>query len=173
MRTPKSEAKHQGIEELIQMLQENTRLWRIELGACSTRAVEWQPFRHGHNIGALMLHMADVEGFWMEEIVASRTRDVQELELLRSTDTDPMMGRWPEAHEGWPLDRYYEEQDRIRARTLATLRELPSPDEQFEAHGDALTVRSIVTRLIAHEAYHAGQAMLHKIHHGWGGTEPQ
>lgn len=172
MRNPKTEARNKGIEELIAMLQENTRLWRLELGACSAKAIAWQPFRHGHNIGALMLHIADVEGFWIEETVAGRSRQDKELELLRSADTEPMLGRWPEAHEGWTLERYYELQDRTRARTLATLRGRPGPEEEFEAYGDPITLRSIVTRLIAHEAYHAGQAMLHKIHHGWGGVEP-
>ncbi|MFY9235349.1 MAG: DinB family protein [Fimbriimonadaceae bacterium] len=160
------------VDGLISMLQEGTRLWRAELGGCSAGAVAWQPFRHGHNIGGLLLHVGEVEGYWIEEVVAGRQREATELRLLRAADTDSSRGRWASPYEDWSLARYYEVLDQVRDRTLATLSEQESAGKVFQGPDGPVALHSIVTRLISHESYHAGQMMLHKLHHGWNGIEP-
>lgn len=46
---------------LLAALEDTTRKWREELGDVPEQNIIWQPFPHGHSIGAILLHMADVE----------------------------------------------------------------------------------------------------------------
>lgn len=59
---------------LLAALDNTTTEWRQELGDVPDEAVVWQPFPGGHSIGALLLHMADVEAYWLHEIAAGQER---------------------------------------------------------------------------------------------------
>ena len=60
---------------LLSMLDEGTWEWRDELEECGNISEEmicWQPVPHGHNIGAVILHIVDVEGFWLHGMAAGQ-----------------------------------------------------------------------------------------------------
>lgn len=165
-------ATHENrIEELVAWWTQSTRLWRQELGTPCDEAVCWQPFNKSHSIGAILLHLADVEGRWIEEFLNGKARPADELDLLRSETNRPHQGAWVDPPE-WPFNEYVELLGWIRNRSLATLRRFCSPDYEFEGPRGNTTIREAVQFLCFHEAYHAGQAVLHRVHFEWGGIEP-
>jgi uncharacterized damage-inducible protein DinB len=146
---------------LIAMLQEGTREWREELGRVGKEAVIWQPFPTGHSIGTLMLHIADVEAYWIEKVAAGRKLDPEEQQLLLSNEINQYGVSWPPSPRK-PLSYFLEIQDRIRERTIRTLQELGNPNMTVTWRNGKVvfTLRWIVHHVITHEAYHAGQAVL-------------
>jgi uncharacterized damage-inducible protein DinB len=149
---------------LIAMLEDGTREWREELGNVPDDAVIWQPFPHGHSIGVILLHIADAEAFWIEQVVARRERSAEELKLLLSEEIDQYVPQWP-TPPARPLSYYYEIHDRIRERTLKTLKQYDDPEQIFARRRTdgsqwEYTLRWILHHVITHEAYHGGQAVL-------------
>ncbi|HVT13162.1 MAG TPA: DinB family protein [Fimbriimonadaceae bacterium] len=142
-------------------LQDATNEWREELGEVDPDTIVWQPFPNGHSIGALILHNADVEAWWIEEVVAGKKRPDGEERLLMSEETKQYGVEWP-APPRQPLSWYFGIADRIRASTLETLREIDDPDRiiQREDWSSPLNVRWIVNHVVGHEAYHGGQIVL-------------
>lgn len=60
---------------LLAAMQRNTQNYRDNLGRVGVDALRWSPFDDGHNIGAVLLHIADVEAYWIEQVGAgSRSR---------------------------------------------------------------------------------------------------
>ena len=56
---PDPNAPEPAVGLLLAVLENTTREWREdELGDISDDTVVWQPFPHGHNIGALILHLS-------------------------------------------------------------------------------------------------------------------
>ena len=80
---------------LLSALQDNTREWRQELGTPSEDAIVWQPFEGSHSIGALILHMIEVEVWWLEEIGAGRPIEPAEAEELMSEQIKQESVSWP------------------------------------------------------------------------------
>jgi uncharacterized damage-inducible protein DinB len=144
-------------------LQDGTREWREELDEVPDEAVWWQPFENGHSIGALILHMVDVEAFWIETVALERERSADELRELLSEEVDQYAFKWILPPKK-PLAYYYEIQDRIRARTLESLKHLPDPATVIAREGwsYSTTIRWILNHVVAHESYHGGQAVLLK-----------
>lgn len=146
---------------LAAMLQDSTREWREELGRVGKEAVLRQPFPNGHSIGTLMLHIANVEAFWIEKIAAGRALDPEEEKRLLSNEINQYGVFWPPSPRK-PLAYFLEIQDNIRRRTLMTLQELGDPSMLITRRSGktAFTLRWIINHVITHEAYHAGQAVL-------------
>jgi uncharacterized damage-inducible protein DinB len=155
---------HGEIAVLAAQLVDGTREWREELGDAEPGTVVWQPYPGAHSIGALILHMADVEGYWIEDMAAGRARPEEELRQLLSEETRQYGGEWPSPPVR-PLAWYFEVQDRVRRRTMETLRDLADPSRvvRRENRDYGLTVRWIVAHVVQHEAYHGGQAVLLSI----------
>ena len=146
---------------LLSMLEEGTIEWREELGAVSEEAVVWQPVPNGHSIGGVILHIADVEAFWLHEVAVGHKRSQEEIERLLSQETQQYQGIWPKCpHE--PLSWYLEQHDEIRQRTRQYLAGLMDSQETRNREGrdSEYTVRWLLSHVIIHEAYHAGQAVL-------------
>lgn len=148
---------------LVSALQDGTREWRDELGEVDEDAIVWQPVPNGHSIGAILLHMIDVEAFWVETAALGRERSPSELKELLSEETDVDAFKWVVPPRR-PLDYYYEYQDKIRARTLESIKLFPDPATIIEREGwsSSVTVRWILSHVVAHEAYHGGQAVILK-----------
>ncbi len=149
---------------LLAMLDDGTNEWREELcedGEITPEAIIWQPFKEGHSIGAIILHIADVEAFWIEEVAAQRPRDEEEFKRLLSEETQQMSVKWPVPPQK-PLSWYWEQHDAIRKRTHKTVRELADPlITRFRPNRNSYyTLRWILHHVITHEAYHGGQAVL-------------
>ncbi len=100
-----------------------------------------------------------MEAFWLHEVAAGRARTDEERRALLSHETDPDAVRWPDAPRQ-PLSWYFARHDEVRARTRELL--LPLADlERATPHRDAeFTLRWLLGHVIAHEAYHGGQAVL-------------
>lgn len=155
---PDPQAADARVGLLLAVLDNTTNEWRSELGDdVSLDQIVWQPFPGGHSIGALLLHIADVEAFWLHEVGAGRARTEEQKAALLSRETDQYAVRWP-APPREPLAWYFARLDEVRARTRELLpladseRAMPYRDAEF-------TLRWLLSHVISHEAYHGGQAV--------------
>ncbi len=148
---------------LVSALQDGTRKWREELGDVSDEAITWQPFKNGHSIGAVILHMIDVEAFWVETAALGRERSHQELTELLSHETNQEAFHWV-LPPRMPLSYYLDMQDKVRQRTLESIKLFPDPGTIISREGWSadMTVRWILNHVVAHEAYHGGQVVMLK-----------
>ncbi|MBC7806897.1 MAG: DinB family protein [Akkermansiaceae bacterium] len=144
---------------LLAALDHGTRDWRKHLGDVSPAALAWQPLPGGHSIGTILLHMADVEGYWLYEVAHGKSRSREELSTLLSEETDQGAGQWPVPPEH-PLEWFYREQDVVRQRTLAVLEAVTGTTATHESPGTEFTLRWLLAHVVAHESYHGGQAVL-------------
>ncbi|MCW5937499.1 MAG: DinB family protein [Fimbriimonadaceae bacterium] len=135
-------------------------LWHEDLPA---EAMTWRIAPGMHSMGAVILHMASVEIYWLEEFVLRRQADPEEVRLLLRAETDVDNNQWPDA-PSQPLRWYYELHDRLRARTLESVKEWPGPEERIPMHDFTITPRWVLGHVIQHESYHGGQIlMLHDL----------
>lgn len=143
---------------LLAMLDDATQEWTEELGTVPDEAIVWQPFPNGHSIGALMLHIADVEAFWMQEVGAGKPRSAEELQAFLSEDTDQYNVAWPmpPAH---PLEWYLQQLRDVRAKTRQTVLAINDPNHLGVRRDREFTLRWLLNHIISHEAYHGGQAV--------------
>lgn len=144
---------------LLSVLENVTREWTGELGTIPDDFISWQPFPGGHSIGALILHIADVEAHWLHQIAAGAARSEEELKLLLSEETSQYSVQWPTppAH---PLSWYLEQHRMIRERTRRYVLALNNPDHIAVSRDTEFTLRWLLSHVISHEAYHGGQAVL-------------
>lgn len=152
------------VGRLLEMLDVTTQEWREELGNVSEEALIWQPMAEGHSIGAVILHIADVEAHWIHEVGGGRARLREELDRLHSDDTDQYAGKWPTPPLqtlGW----YLRQHDEIRARTRETVRSLNDADHVGARGEQTFTLRWLMHHVMTHEAYHGGQAVLLALMH--------
>ena len=142
-------------------LVDGTREWRDEMESVEIESIIWQARPGGHSIGAMMLHIANVEEIWVMVRLAGIPQSEEKLALFQAASVDFSRAFWPTPPRE-PLEYYYSLQDNVRKRTLEILAEVRSPD-QVVAHPtrpQSFTPRWMVNHLIGHEAYHAGQAIL-------------
>lgn len=142
------------------ILQDGTNEWRLELDQnLGSDAMVWQPYPDMHSIGGVILHMIDAEVFWFEQVALGIAPDPEEEALLMGNECDQDSWRWPTPPQQ-PLSWYLALQDRIRARTLESIKRWGPPDQVVEWRGRESTLRWIFGHVIQHEAYHGGQAVL-------------
>ncbi len=150
------------LELLISMLEATTLKWRRELGKVRDAFVGRPAYPGGHNIGALILHMTESEAWWVEHVSAGRKMSKEERVELMEEETRQYAGRWP-APPKKPLEHFYAIQDRVRARTIETVRALGDPAHAGKYGKEhEFTLRWVLHHVIQHEAYHGGQAVLAK-----------
>lgn len=144
---------------LLAMLDATTRKWTAELGRVSTEAIRWQPHPEGHSIGAIILHNAEVEAFWLHEVAAGHPLTEAQKRLLLSEATDQYGGKWPVPPKK-PLSWYLEQHRAIRERTHEIVRNLTTLEHVGVYGKREFTLRWLLHHIISHEAYHGGQAVL-------------
>ena len=145
---------------LCAILQDGTNEWRWELDQdLSEDAVVWQPYPGTYSIGAIILHIIGVEIFWFERVGLNLPIEEEERRLLMVEEIDVDAGRWP-APPRRPLSWYFDLHNRIRSRTLESIKQWPAADATREVDGRPRTMRWILGHVIQHEAYHGGQAVL-------------
>jgi uncharacterized damage-inducible protein DinB len=144
-------------------LQDGTREWRKELGVVGRDALRYRSRDDGRSIGALLLHLADCEDYWIQEVAGGRKPDLERRAKFLSEETNQYGGVWPDAPK-LSLTEYYAMMDEVRAETLALLPTLGPPDRVVVRPGGTkeFTLRWILVHLIQHEPYHAGQCVLLK-----------
>ena len=150
---------------LFASLEDGTREWRGELGDVSIEQLVWQPFPGGHSVGGLLLHIADVEGWWIETVLAGRERSEEEVRQMLSEETKQSSVEWP-TPPAEPFAYYDEILQSVRRRTRETLREFPDAAARVR-YGDEneFTPRWILSHVVQHDSYHGGQAVLLKLMH--------
>ena len=146
------------------MLDDGTNEWREELGAVSDEAVLWQPFTRSHSIGALILHIADVEAYWLHQIGDGQARSEEELARLLSKETQQYDLSWPRP-PAEPLSWFLAQHDEIRARTRQIVAAWGDPAHIRPRKDAEFTRRWLLHHVLTHEAYHGGQAVLLSILH--------
>jgi len=145
---------------LCAILQDATNEWRWELDPqLSEDAVVWQPYPGAHSIGAIILHIINAEVFWFERFALDLPRDAEEGKVTMAQEIDVDAWSWPEPPRQ-PISWYFELHDRIRARTLESVKKWPEPDFAKDRDGQPRTMRWVLGHVIQHEAYHGGQAVL-------------
>ena len=174
---PTVPAEHPEIALLLGMLDESTTHWRNEMlyrmsdqfpegwGRIEPTVDEmvWQPFPGAHSIGALLLHMAGVEIFWLYEVASGRGI---------AEEKEPLLLAWPADQEAvddveWPppprqpLSWYLAQLDAVRARTKELLQKV-SPNDMHTrvSDGRRLSMRWLLGYVALHDSYHGGQAVL-------------
>ncbi len=152
---------------LLAVLEDVTQEWNAELEDVSIEEIVWRAFQGGHSIGGLLLHIADVEAYWIQEVGAGQTRSPEELQELLSEQTQQYELVWPEP-PAQPLEWYRQKLAAVRKKT----RLLISGWESAEAVGfrenkagerTEFTRRWLLNHIISHEAYHGGQIVLLKL----------
>ncbi|HLP00110.1 MAG TPA: DinB family protein [Fimbriimonas sp.] len=150
---------------LCAILQDGTNEWRWEIDPeLGEDAVVWQPYPGAQSIGAIMLHIINVEIIWFERVALEIPPDPNERKLLMADETDVDEAVWPVPHHK-PISWYFDLHDQIRARTLERIKEWGHPASTQDLHGDARSMRWILGHVIQHEAYHGGQIVL--LHQLW------
>jgi uncharacterized damage-inducible protein DinB len=145
---------------LCSILVDGTREWRSMLDEhLSEDAVVWQPYPGTHSIGAIMLHIIGVEIFWFEGFALNLPPDPNERDLTLADKFDVEFSNWPEPPRK-PISWYFDFHDRIRVRTLESIKKWPDPEFSREWEGQPRTLRWVLGHVIQHEAYHGGQAVL-------------
>jgi uncharacterized damage-inducible protein DinB len=149
---------------LLATLQDGSREWREELGNPDPKHIVWQAVPNGHSIGALLLHIAEVEVYWIEQVCLGREIDPEEAKLYMSDEIDQDNGMWPTPPEK-PISYYFDILDRVRARTLESVKDFePSDTVRERRGGNTVTLGWILAHVVEHDSYHGGQAVLmHEI----------
>lgn len=153
---------HPTLGILAAALQNETREWRKELADVDEDMIQWQAFANGHSIGALILHIADVEAYWITSVAAGKQRPRGEAKRLLSEATKQYGVDWPIPPRE-PLAWYLDQHDQVRIRTLEHLKDL-DPDKQIPLGKTAMATPAwCLAHVLGHENYHGGQAVLLKL----------
>ncbi len=156
---PRSGKVEPSVALLLAVLEGGTQEWLEELGEVSDAEIVWQPFPGGHSVGALILHIADVEAHWLHEVAAGAARTPGEAATLLSEETDQYAIRWP-APPRQPLAWYLAQRAAVRARTLELVAALTDLERVSVRGEEEFTLRWLLSHVIQHESYHGGQAVL-------------
>jgi len=144
---------------LLATLQSASLDWREELGEPDPKHIVWQPVPNGHSIGGVLLHIAEVEAYWVEEFCLGRTIDPEEAKLHMSADINQYEGTWPTPPEE-PIAFYYDLLYNVRGRTLESVKSFEPADTVKASKWGTMTLRWVLAHVIEHDAYHGGQAVL-------------
>lgn len=147
---------------LLSLLSFTTRKWREELGDVPPALVTRQLMPGGQSIGALLLHIADVEGYWLHEAIGGRERPPEIRSALLSDETDQYAVSWP-TPPSQPLEWYLARLDDVRTQTVTWVQTLDRANQVLvhpTRESGPYTARWLLGHVITHEAYHGGQAVL-------------
>jgi uncharacterized damage-inducible protein DinB len=151
------EGYHPDVGLLLATLQESTKEYRRYLADLPDEAITYQARSGGHSIGGLLLHMADVELYWVLSVGAGRRipRD-----LLPKYECDQYGADWP-SPPSLSLEEYVAILDKVRDITLVTARDFhPDTIITRKSWKAELSHRWILGHVIAHDSYHGGQAVV-------------
>ncbi len=152
-----------GLAALLAALDDGTREWREELGDLSEDELVARPFPDGPSIGAVLLHIAEAEAWWLQAVVGGQPLSDEFKRRTLSDETRQDEGVWGEAPR-MPYEDYLALMDGVRAETYTRLRNEPDAGRRLKPHPGrpALTVRWIVGHVVQHDSYHGGQCVLIK-----------
>ncbi|WP_395145373.1 DinB family protein [Armatimonas sp.] len=152
------------IQNWLTQLDQATHEWLGELGEDLTDPeLMWQAFPNGHSIGALLVHIAEVEAYWLHHIACGEPYQDREGEVLKG-EIDQFGIRWP-TPPTYPLHFYKALLATTREKTKRLIGALESPNHtatrvRRDGTAQEFTLSWLMTHVIVHEAYHGGQAVL-------------
>jgi uncharacterized damage-inducible protein DinB len=146
---------------LLATLQDSTREWKDELGEVDPDLICWQPYPKGYSIGGVLLHIAETEAYWIEQFVLGREISEEEKTQCMIAEIDQYHGSWPTPPRE-PLSYYYGILDRIRARTLESVKSFDPPETVKGSKWGTMTLRWVLAHVVGHDSYHGGQAVMLK-----------
>lgn len=143
-------------------LEDARQKWWPELQGIEEGALTWQPFENGHSIGAILLHIAEVELFWIENVIAGLEPRTDDADVLLSDQINQYDVRWPTPPLR-PLGHYGAILESIRKRSRNALRLAGDPKREIAMGERTVTPEWVISHLIQHESYHGGQAVLLRL----------
>jgi len=146
---------------LLATLEDSTCEWKGELEDVEPDLICWQPYPKAYSIGAVLLHIAEVEAYWIEEFSLGRKLSTEEVEQCMGAEIDQNAGSWPTPPRE-PLSYYYDILDRIRKRTLESVRSFEPPETVKGSRWGTMTLRWVLAHVVEHDSYHGGQAVMLK-----------
>lgn len=121
-----------------------------------------------HSIGAITLHLGEAEFYWIQEVVAGKTPTEEEKKFAHLLDTMEA-----DFDRGYTARYCIETIDKISGMTREMLKNFDDNDlekiylREYANARTELSLRSILQRLIDHEAHHRGQiAMIKRLVRG-------
>ncbi len=121
-----------------------------------------------HSIGALTLHLGEAEFYWMQQVVAGKEPTDEEKKFAHLLDTMEA-----DFDRGYTAQYCIETIDKISQMTRELLRDRSDSDldklyiREYAGIRTELNLRSILQRLVDHEAHHRGQiAMIKRLLRG-------
>lgn len=171
--TPEGTAR---VTLLAAQLDEQMRALLASLAGSEVDPLEWQLRPGTNSIGMLLAHLAIVDAYWIQAVIAGRTSDEGADRAVRETTGLSMMddglpvapdGGHPGSLRGWTLADYAAPLERARGATHAVLRAWRDDDLErtVEHEGRLVSGAWIVFHVGDHFAHHAGQiALLRSLH---------
>lgn len=145
---------------LIATWHDGYREWRGELGMVKEDAIVWQPYENGPSIGGILLHMADCDAYWINQIALRQPADPEDPAALYNNSMDQYGPNWP-VPPRQPITWYFQILESRRAQVIKAIEELADPNARFQREKSAeFTLRWIVAHLVEHDSYHGGQVVL-------------
>ena len=146
---------------MLAIMQDGTREWRDELGEIEPEGIVWQAYPGGYSIGGVMLHIAEVEVYWIEEFCLGRKLSQEDEKLFMSKEIEQYEGKWPTSPKE-PLAYYFRILDDVRARTLEAYKQMGDPKEIKPRRDEEYTLAWVLAHVVEHESYHGGQIVMLK-----------
>ncbi|MEP6756320.1 MAG: DinB family protein [Chthonomonadales bacterium] len=142
-------------------LEEATRDSRSDLldMLADPKAITWQPFEDGHSVGTILLHIIDVEAWWISECGAGIPRTDEEKKRFLSEETQQGKEIWPTSPD-MPIEWFFEQHDIIRKRSAKIVAKWIDQNQEISVRDHVITTGWLLAHVTAHEAYHYGQSML-------------
>ncbi|MBS1706899.1 MAG: DUF664 domain-containing protein [Armatimonadetes bacterium] len=139
---------------------DSTREWRQNLGRVSQDAVVWQCFPDGPSIGGLLLHLIDVEQWWIQEVAAGKELDAEHAATVFNNGLNQYKPFWP-APPKKPLSWFLQLHDETRVRVLALIEsEIDASRMVQRRRMGQFSHRWILSHVVQHDSYTGGQAVL-------------
>ncbi len=141
-----------------------TQEWRENLEEPCDEAVIWQIYPNGPSIGGLLLHMASCTRYWLQSVIDGVPQPDDDPAWAYDQTVDQYVPHWP-APPAQPISWYFEILDQLQAESMARILAHPDPLSEYRRNHNVVTYRWIVARVLAHESYTGGQAVL--VHEAW------
>ncbi len=140
-------------------LVDSTREWKTNLGRVSPPAIMWQIFDDGPSIGGLLLHLIDVEAWWLQEFADGDKLEKTLPSTIYQSGLKVSKPYWPVPPKQ-PLTYYYGLLDEVRAQTLERVARRVESSDPLKARTHFISYRWVLSHVIHHDSYTGGQAVL-------------
>ncbi|OGC86285.1 MAG: hypothetical protein A2142_06460 [candidate division Zixibacteria bacterium RBG_16_48_11] len=138
------------------MLEQDRRLVKDKVRKLQPAHLLWRSDKKTNTVGTLLLHIAEAELWWMQEVIDRKPLTKKQKEEFRY---DLYGGENTKQIGKTGLDYLFSKMDKVRRKTRKILQKLSDRDldKVHKFKNDGMTYGYILFHLIEHEASHAGQ----------------